>query len=915
MNNLSPNNKLIIFLVSIATISYSFLSTPIKNSSLNKRDQDHDSKRLETNEGRDEYLFMLTRDPTLNVIPKNMREKELKHAEKIPIAGVQLLKSGKSNSISWREIGPFDVGGRTRAFAIDLDNSNTLLAGGVSGGIWKSYDKGLSWYMKSSKKDILSITSIAQDPRKGKRNEWYAVSGEYIGNSASARNLGNSFLGGGVYKSTDNGENWSPVKTNIINPDGTSANDVLTFASKVVISPVTGTVFIASHLGGILKSTDGGVTWSPGNKIFCLGNTNGHAYTDISVNDNGMLIATLSEFRPYPLQNPQIYSPGIYLSVNDGESWSNITPSTFPATSERSIIAIAPSSQNIIYVFTNSGKSDQNGEILNLFRINIMTNETIDLSDKIADRGIKDGLKTQRNYNMAIAIHPTNEKIVLIAGISLARSFDGFLTTPSFFGTSYTWSHSDKHLIVFNKANPNEVWVAHDGGLSYSNDITKSSIIWEDRDKGFAVTQFYTIAMSAINDDNRVAGGTQDNGTPLFKMNYNNISNNITGGDGAYCYFGSSFFYGSSQYGDLYRYRYDANGEISKTGSLYIKPHNANNSSFINPFLINPNNEKCMFFLDGKIFWKNIHIDESIEQLKNSWVPVDLNLPAGYKFSTLSISRDNPSGILYLGASNYNNQPKIYRINNITISETAIDITPKYPSSGAGTVPNGTYISSIAVNPKNSNEILVTFSNYNVQSLWHSNDGGLTYTNIEGNLGGADGPSIRSSTILSVNNGYIYFVGTSTGVYSTTELNGSNTVWSLEGADVIGNVVVESITSREADGTVLIGSHGRGAFIGKYLINDIKEKPEIPNLYDLKQNYPNPFNPRTTIRFSISKMSNVCLKVYNISGAEVATLVNQNLQAGTHSVDFSGVNLSSGIYYYQIRSGSYSKTLKMVLLK
>lgn len=88
-----------------------------------------------------------------------------------------------------------------------------------------------------------------------------------------------------------------------------------------------------------------------------------------------------------------------------------------------------------------------------------------------------------------------------------------------------------------------------------------------------------------------------------------------------------------------------------------------------------------------------------------------------------------------------------------------------------------------------------------------------------------------------------------------------------------------------------------------------------PNNYNLAQNYPNPFNPVTTIKYSIPESGNVSLKVYDILGNEVATLVNVEKARGIHSVTFNAGNLSSGVYFYKIQAGSYSSTRKMMLLK
>ncbi len=103
------------------------------------------------------------------------------------------------------------------------------------------------------------------------------------------------------------------------------------------------------------------------------------------------------------------------------------------------------------------------------------------------------------------------------------------------------------------------------------------------------------------------------------------------------------------------------------------------------------------------------------------------------------------------------------------------------------------------------------------------------------------------------------------------------------------------------------------------LNTDSKESNEIsntiPNSFVLHQNYPNPFNPVTSITFEIPTASFVTLKVFDITGKELQTLVDENKNAGTYQVTFNGANLSSGIYYVKLQSGNISQIRKMMLIK
>jgi Secretion system C-terminal sorting domain len=99
------------------------------------------------------------------------------------------------------------------------------------------------------------------------------------------------------------------------------------------------------------------------------------------------------------------------------------------------------------------------------------------------------------------------------------------------------------------------------------------------------------------------------------------------------------------------------------------------------------------------------------------------------------------------------------------------------------------------------------------------------------------------------------------------------------------------------------------------IFTDVKEKPNVIHEYELAQNYPNPFNPTTNIEFRIADFGLVILKVYDILGREIATLVNEEKNPGNYVEKFNGTGLASGIYFYQLRSKNFMKTKKLVLLK
>jgi len=896
--------------------------------------------RAEMAEKRAEYFFRLTRDPSTNSIPVDIREKELSFAKGIPSKEMMLGKSSSAASITWQEVGPNDVGGRTRAIAVDVTNSNNIIVGGVSGGIWKSTDGGTTWRMKTSSSEVLSVTSIAQDPRPGFTNIWYYTAGEFSGNSAADRGYTAYYYGAGFYKSTDNGETW--VKSQATNP--ISWSTVFSYTSRIVVNPSTGSVFVASHAGEILRSTDGGANWTNS-----IGKLNSHYYTEVAVNSNGLLVASLSTAHPTGSSYDDIPTNGIFKSTDNGGTWTSITPASFPAAYSRSSIAFAPSNPNSFYIITTTGSTNitTNREDVYLFKINASTGAYTNLTANLpyfASTRKNDYIVTQGSYNLAIAVHPSDENLVLIGGTSLFRSFDGFTTRPSskllswiggyneasFF---YPNLHPDVHAIVFDKNIPNKVWVGSDGGLSVTGDITNQSYSsvfpWISANNSYNVTQFYTVALKDVSGDVRIMGGTQDNGTPFFRTSDpSKLSDDVSSGDGSYCAFMPSWAYSSSQNGTVNRLFYaNGSGDPQFNGAISPDTSLAKGQLFINPFVVDPSDENYMYYLAGRKLWRNNNItNSSVTYVKANWTSIDLGLQTSDIISTIAVSKTNPSNVVYLGVYNSSYQPKILKMVNSKTATTAVDISPVYPGTLSYQVPTGTYVHCIAVNPDNGNEILAVMSNYKVRSLWYSTNGGTSWTDVTGTMRdgttAGNGPSVRTAAILPIDaTNKVFLIGTSTGVYSASALS-ANTTWAQEASSLIGNVVVEHLAIRKSDGTIAVGTHGRGAFIGKASggVGITADNSVTPKEYILYHNYPNPFNPTTKIKYSLPENAKIAIRVYDQLGREIKTLFNGVQNAGSHEVEWRGDNneggkVASGIYIYALSTNKTLLTRKMVLLK
>jgi hypothetical protein len=280
--------------------------------------------------------------------------------------------------------------------------------------------------------------------------------------------------------------------------------------------------------------------------------------------------------------------------------------------------------------------------------------------------------------------------------------------------------------------------------------------------------------------------------------------------------------------------------------------------------------------------------------------------------TALGVSQATPSNRLYFGSSD----GKVYRLDNASTaagSTASVDV-----GTGKG-LPAGAYVSSIAVDPTNGDRALLTFSSYNIISVYLTTNAGASWTAVAGNLeqspdGSGNGPSVRWAAILPFGGNTYYYVGTSTGLYSTVALNGASTVWAQEGASTIGNVVVDMIQTRAVDGLVVVGTHGQGVFSGTASPTSVAGDLR-PVSTALMQNYPNPFNPSTTIRYSLSKTDHVTLKIFDVTGREVATLVDAQRSPGDYAVSWSPEGLASGTYVYRLVSGSFIETKKLLYLR
>ncbi len=893
---------------------------------------------------RREHEWLLLHDPNTGEIPRGIQQREIAFSSSIPTKEEWMTSVYRATkqlptvqSQTWTQLGPSNVGGRTRALGIDIDNSNTIIAGGVSGGLWRTVDAGRSWRKVTANWLLHSVSCIVQDPREGKRNIWYAGTGEFIGNSAGIN-------GDGIFKSIDGGITWRPLASTIGNrPD--VFESFWDFVHEVAVDPTNtqqDEVYAATY-GCIFRSLNGGESWTRvlGDSI---PQSSYSAYSEIIITPQGVKYAYLSTGGR---------NPGVWRST-DGVNWTNITPTGFPVNTQSMVMTFAPSNPNIVYILGSTpnggltvsyaGSTESNS----LWRYQYQSGNGAgsggawsNLSSNMPNTPNRSDLTyiSQGGYNITVRVKPDDPNTVLIGGVWSFRSTDGF-TTPNSVSQATTYSQptdpgnrrmrdtwADNHIFQFGANNPNVMYVGNDGGVWRTNNVSaRDSIIYDSMNNGYFTTQFYTIAVDkSTPNDRTVVGGLQDNGTLMSVSGARNFIRPF-GGDGAYCAIGAQkqFYVMSSQQGNIYRLNLDPSG-LSLQSWAFLRPAVSTNATFrfIHPFALDANDTKVFYLPYGNQLWRHNDIT-SIPTQTNAPTTAGWNRIAFLPFTAtiLSVaSSTTPANVVYFGTTG----GRIWRVDNANTANPVVrEVTgSNFPRNASGA--NIGSINCIAVDSRDANRVLAVFSNYGIRSLFYSSNGGTSWVSVGGNLeqnldGTGNGPGVRWASIVNTPNGQIFLVATTTGVYSTTRLQdddgtGGKTLWVREGASSIGQVPCHMIDARESDGFVAVGTHGNGVFTTT-LSYDRANQAQTDFLNPiLRPISPNPANYLATVNFYLPRRGTVTLRLFDLQGREVLNPVRGEYPSGENYVDINVAGIAQGFYTYRLEVDGMALTQSLIVVK
>ena len=664
----------------------------------------------------------------------------------------------------WTSIGPrptnagsiFVTAGRVNSIAIDPRNSNTLYAGAAEGGVWKTTNGGVTWKPLTDAQPSLANGAVALDPSNpdvvyvGTGEENFAI---------------DSYYGAGILKSTNGGASWK----NIVGPF------LHAYISGLAVHPTNGQILLCSSDTGIWRSSDGAATWSEVLKGI------GTAVLFDPTDGNIAYAALGSPFGAF--------NNGVYRSTDGGETWQGIRGSganALPSTNVGRIsLSIAPSSPATLYAAVHDYST---GSLLDIFKT---TN-----SGSIWNRTHAPDICSATGqcwYDMTIRVSPTDSNVVFAGGqTEIIRTINGGATwaAPYFVGPNQQQAiHSDYHDLQFAH-DGNTLYIANDGGVYSTTDITSPGVNWTELNDTFAITQFYPgIAIHPTNLGIALAG-TQDNGLQRYSGNLSwDFVNCGDGGYSAIDRVAGSVAYTACVSGDIIDRTSDG-GDNWIPSEFGIDPQDR--AQFVAPMVIDPSNSRTLYFGTYRI-WQT-------RDGAGKWSPISPDLTGGGRetIKAIAVAPGDPN-IVYAGTSD----GKVQVTHNALAGGNA-----SWIDRSAGLAPRT--LTSITVDPVDAGTAYVTYTGFlgsvkpPTLHVFKTTDAGAKWTDISGNLPDLPVNSLAVDPDLP----NTLYIGTDAGVQVTTD---GGTTWSTLGTG-LPRVVVEALVLHRPTRTLRAATHGRGVW-------------------------------------------------------------------------------------------------------
>lgn len=681
-------------------------------------------------------------------------------AKQALVATTATLDDGGIAPTAWVERGPFNVAGRSRTLVVDPRNPNVLWSGGVSGGLWKSTDRGLTWSTQTDWWTNLSIASMTMDPANP--DVMYVGTGEGFFNDNVARGVNRSAIrGAGLFRTADGGTTWTQLP-------GTATWQ---YVQSIAVQPGNSSVLLAAvRPGGVLRSTDGGQTWTVVRSAFSCNQVS------FDPANGAQCVAQVVD--------SSLALHEVVWSADGGATWTNALSGLVGMNSYDARVEFcwARSSPNVVYGSTglNGGKVWRS-----------------------ADAGRNWTLRTGATatgtswYFNGFWVDPTNENVMVAAGLHVWRSTDGGATftriTNGYIMTADP--HLDVHNVVadpgYNGTTNRRVYVTTDGGLHVAPDILAAGqgTGWTDLDVGMRSTQFYGAAGNA--SAGLLVGGLQDNGTQRL-LGAGTQSNMTFGGDGGLVQIDStnpSYVYGEYVWSQVFR---STNGGASASFCYTgITETTAATANFITPLVLDPN-QQARLYVGATRLWRT----ENARAATVAWSAVKPSV--GSKISAVAVTPGN-SSLVWVA----HNDGRVYRTTNGTATAptwVAVD-----DNVALDPLPNR-YVTRLAVDPRDPNVVWASFGGFSSGNVRVTRNGGASWTDASGAPGRRLPDAPVNCVIVHPDDSNVVYVGTEVGVFAS---DNGGAHWSATN-DGPANAPVEEIAFVAGSRRIVAATLGRG---------------------------------------------------------------------------------------------------------
>jgi photosystem II stability/assembly factor-like uncharacterized protein len=692
-------------------------------------------------------------------------------------AATHATDSPQDSAAYWTAMGPYATKsgyfglGRINCIAYHPNDKNTFWAGTPSGGLWKTTDFGKTWTTNFDDQPVLGVSDMVIDPKDPQT--MYIATGD--GDAASAVGSINGSGPGdtksiGVLKSINGGVTWSATGLSW----GSDSNKLI---RRLVMHPTKSNVLFAATTSGIYRTINGGIKWDLQKAGY---------FTDIVFKPQDSLVM-------YAARKLGM----IFKSVDGGNVWDSLIEFK---NGYRIILAVNPKNPLLLEAICTNGmngldglyrSTDQGGKFTKFYPKDPIdsTRVTQNLLIIYADTNYHaNPWEGQGNYDLCYLINPTDTNERWVGGVNTWKSTNS--------GKSWTlvnyWTdtvacptvHADKHWFAFHPLQPGTFMEGNDGGIYYTKDGGNK---WTDITRGMQIGQIYRIGGS-YTDKNLVIAGFQDNGTQI-QNDFNWLAPVLIGGDGMDClidHYNPAVQYASYCNGVIYRTTDPTweNYKMRRTISANIpgRPSGA----WVTPYILHPKDTGTIYAgypdiyktMNGGIKWEKAN-------KQNLPTPQPQN---DTQIKSIEISPSNPK-VMYAA--------RLYAL--FKTDDDWQTYTEKKNPSGT----DSCAITMIAVHPTNPDTLWVTLGGYkNNKKVYRSNDGGDNWINISGSL-----PNLPVSCIKYQNNSNDgLYIGTDAGVYYR---NSGMTDWRRY-SQGLPNVVVTDLEIQYMAGKIRASTYGRG---------------------------------------------------------------------------------------------------------